>query len=143
MLTCPVEETEDIYFEACEEVEALVAGILSERVDVSLENNSMRPFPRYFKYHPDISPEEGSSGQLSHEQMTEYTRGCCVFYDSIAEYMEGMGNGNDWSHLYYKYQFICYYLLPLCISFLFIKHEKETNLLGKLLDWLHWKSDFT
>ena len=138
-----VEEKEDIYAEAYEESEALVLDILSERVDVSLDNNSMGPFLRSLKYHPDSSPEERSSGQLSHEQMTEYARGCCVFYDPIVEYMESIDNGNDWSHLYCKDQFICYSLLSLCISFLFIKHEKETKLLGKLLDWLHWKSNFT
>ena len=112
-------------------------------MDFSLENNYVGPFLRSLKYHPDISPEERSSGQLSHEQMTEYARGFRVFYDPIAEYMEGLGNDNDWSHLYCKYQFIFCCLLPLCISFLFIKHKKEIKLIGKLLYWLHWKSDFT
>ena len=55
-----------------------------------------------------------------------------------------MGNGNEWLYLYCKYQFIYYSLIPLYISYLFlIKHEKETKLLDKLLDWLHWKSEFT
>ena len=70
-----VEEKEVIHPEACEEGEALVAGILSERVDVSLENNSACPFLGSSKYQPDRSPEEGISGQLSHEQMIEYTGG--------------------------------------------------------------------
>ena len=65
-----VEEKEDIHAEAYEEGEALVSEILSERVDVSLENDFVGPFLISFKYHPDSSPEEGSSGQLSHEQMT-------------------------------------------------------------------------
>ena len=112
-------------------------------MDVSLEKDSVGPFLGYSKYHPDRSPQEGSPGQLSHEQMTEYTGGCRVFYDPIAEYMERLGNGNDWSHLYSKDQFIYYSLLPFCISLLFIKHERRTKVLGKLLDWLHCKSNFT
>ena len=112
-------------------------------MDVSLEKDSVGPFLGSSKYHPDSSPEEGSSRQLSHEQMKEYTGDCRVFYDPIVEYMEGLGNSNDWSHLYGKYQSIFYNFLPLSISFLSIKHEKRTTLLGKLLDWLHWKYDFT
>ena len=75
--------------------------------------------------------------------MTEYVGSCRVFYDPIVEYMERLDNGNDWMHLCYKDQFICYGLFPLCISFMFIKHEKEIKQIGKMLDWLHWKSDFT
>ena len=58
----PVEEKEDIHLEASEEGEALVAGISSERVDVSFENNSVGLFLISFKYQPEISPEEGSFG---------------------------------------------------------------------------------
>ena len=90
-----IEEKENVHAEAHEESEALVAEILSERMDVSLEKDSMGPLLQYFKYQPDSSPEEGSSGQLSHEQRIEYTGGCHVFYDPIAEYMEGLGHGND------------------------------------------------
>ena len=139
----PVKEIKDIHAEAHEEGEVIVSKIFSEMADVSLENNSMGPLIQYFKYQPGSSPEEGSSGQLSHEHMTGYARGCRVLYDPIAKCMEILGNGNDWSHLYYKYMLICYSLFPFCISFLFIKHEKEIKLIGKLLDWLHWKSDFT
>ena len=57
-----VEEKEGIHVEAYEEGEALVSEILSERVDFSLDNNSVGPFLRYLKYHPDISPEERISG---------------------------------------------------------------------------------
>ena len=52
-----VEEKEDVHAEAHEEGEALVAEILSKRMDVSLENNSMGPFLGYSKYQPDRSPE--------------------------------------------------------------------------------------
>ena len=97
-----IEEKEDVHAEAHEEGEALVAEILSERMDVSLENNYVGPFLGSSKYHPDSSPEEGSSGQLSHEQMTEYTGDCRAFYNPIAKYMERMGNGNNWSLLNYK-----------------------------------------
>ena len=65
-----VEEKEDTHAEAYEEGEALVLEILSERVDVSLENNYVGPFLRSLKYHPNSSPKERSSRQLSHEQMT-------------------------------------------------------------------------
>ena len=138
-----VKEKEDIHAETYEEGEALVSEILSERVDVSLEDDYVGPFLRSFKSQLDNSPEEGSFGHLSHEQMTEYTGDCRAFYDPISEYMERLGNGNEWSHLYSKDQFICYFLLPLCISFMFINHKKETKLLGKMLDWLHWNCDFT
>ena len=94
-LLSSVEEKEDLPPEAHEEGEALVAEILSKRMDVSLENDSMGPFLGSSKYHPDSSPKEGSSGQLSHEQITEYTRGCHVFYDPIVEYMEGLGKDDD------------------------------------------------
>ena len=57
-----VEEKEDIHAEAYEEGEALVSEILSEWVDVSLENNYVGPFLISFKYHPDNSLEERSSG---------------------------------------------------------------------------------
>ena len=98
-----VKEKEDVQAEAHEESEALVSEILSERMDVSLENDVVGPFIGSSKYQPDSSPEEGSSGHLSHKQMTEYTVVCRVFYDPIVEYMERLGNGNDWSHLYCKY----------------------------------------
>ena len=55
-----VEEKEDVHAEAHEEGEALVAEILSERVDVSLENNFVGPFLRSSKYHPDSSLVEGT-----------------------------------------------------------------------------------
>ena len=65
-----VKEKEDMHADAHEQGEVLVSEILSERVDVSLQNDSVGPFLRSFKYQPGISPEEGSSGQLSHEHMT-------------------------------------------------------------------------
>ena len=71
-------------------------------MDISFENSLGNPFQRYFKYHPDNSPEEGSFGQLSHAKMTEYDGICRAFYDPVEEYMERLGNSNGWSHLYYK-----------------------------------------
>ena len=95
-----IEEKEDVHAEAHEESEALVAEILSERMDVSLEKDSVGPLLQYFKYYPDTSLEEESSEQISHEQRTEYTGGCHVFYDPIVECMERLGNGNDCSHIF-------------------------------------------
>ena len=139
-----VEERDDLHVEVYKEGEVLAPEVLKEREDVLFENIHGNPFQRYFIHQPDISPEEGHFRQLSHdEQRMKYAGGFCAFYDPISEYMEGLGNGNEWSHLYCKDQFICYSLLPFCISFLFIKHKKRTKLLGKLLDWLHWKSDLT
>ena len=95
------------------------------------------------KFQPDESLEEGSSGRISHEKVTEHVGGCHDFYDPVVEYMEGLGEGNDWLHPCFEDQFVCHFLLPLSISFMSIKHNKRTKLLGKLLDWLHWKSNFT
>ena len=103
----------------------------------------MGPRLQYSKCQPNESLEAGSSGQLSHEQVIEHTRACYDFYDPVAEYMEVLGEDNDWSHLFLKDQFVYHFLLPLSISFLSIKRHKRTRILGKLLDWLHWKSDFT
>ena len=58
----PIEEKEDIHAEAHEEGEAIVSETLSERVDVSLEDDYVGPFLRSLKYHPNSSPEERSSG---------------------------------------------------------------------------------
>ena len=65
-----VKEKEDVHAEAHEESKALVSDILSERMDVSLEKDSMSPILQSFKYQPDSLLEEGSFGQLSHEHMT-------------------------------------------------------------------------
>ena len=81
---------------------------------------------------------------ISHGQpMTEFFEGCHVFYDPVAKYMEGLREGNDWSYLCLKHQFVYHSLLPLSVSFFSIEHHTRTRILGKLLDWLHWKSDFT
>ena len=94
-----IEEKEDTAPEAQEESEALVEKISSKRMVASLENDSVGPFLGSFEYHPDIPPEERSFRQPSHEHRKEYAGGCHVFYDPIAEYMEGLGKGIDWSHL--------------------------------------------
>ena len=75
--------------------------------------------------------------------MSERVGGCRDFYDPVAEYMEGLGEGNDWSNIYLKDLFVYHFLLPLSVSFLSIEHHTITIILGNLLDWLHWKSDFT
>ena len=75
--------------------------------------------------------------------MIEHARGFHDFYDPVAEYMEGLGEGSGWLHLCFEDQFVYHSLLPLSISLLSIKHNERTKILGKLLDWLHWKSDFT
>ena len=58
--------------------------------------------------------------QLSYgKKMAEYVDSRYVFYDPMEEYIERLGNGNDWLYLYYKDQFLCYNLLPLSLSSLF------------------------
>ena len=48
-----IKEKEDVHAESHEEGEALVAEILSERMDVSLEKDSLGPFLGSSKYHPN------------------------------------------------------------------------------------------
>ena len=72
---------------------------MSEKRDFSFKKYFVGPILQYSKYLPDKSPEEGSSRQLSREQKTDYVGGCHVFYDPIAEYMEGLGKDDDWSLL--------------------------------------------
>ena len=133
-------KAEDLPLEAHQ---ALIAEILSAKGDSSLKKDYMDHLLQSSKYHPDESLEEGSSIRLSHEQMIEYAGVFRDFYDPVAEYMEGLGKGSDGLHLCFDDQFVCHYPLLLFISFMSIKHEKRTILLGKLLDWLHWKSNFT
>ena len=82
--------------------QALIAEILGEKGDVSLEKDFVGPLLQYFGYQSDKSLEEGSSRWLSHEQKIEYVGGCYVFYDPLAGYMEGMGKDDEWSHFYFK-----------------------------------------
>ena len=130
-------EKEDLPLEEHEESEALVAKIWSEKREVPLKKYSVGPFLQYSKCQPDKSLEEGSFRRLSHEQVIEHVGGCHDFYDPMAEYMEGLGEGSHWLHPYFKDHFVYHFLLPLSISFLSIKHNKRTKLLGKLLDWIH------
>ena len=133
-------EAEDLPLEPHQ---ALVVEISSAKGDASLKKDCVDHLLQYSKYHPDESLEEGSSGRVSHEKVIEYAGGCRDFYDPLAEYMEGLGKDDDWLHPWFEDQFVCHFFLPLSISFLFIKHHKRTKQLGKLLDWLHWKFDFT
>ena len=61
-----------------------------------MKKDYVGPLLQSSRYHPNKSLEEGSSKQLSHEQVTERSRGFRDFYDPMAEYMEGVGKGNDW-----------------------------------------------
>ena len=78
--------------------QALVTEILSGKRDVPLKKDFVGPLVNSSKYQPDESLGEGSSGQLSHEQVIEHAGGCHDFYDPKAEYMEVLGEGNDWLH---------------------------------------------
>ena len=84
--------------------------------------------------------EELLFGQPCHDkQVIEYFEICHVFYDPVAEYMDKFFRWSNWLYVCSKEQIFhlfCSYVLIL------IKHEEEMELLDKLLDWLHWKSDF-
>ena len=63
-----------------------------------MKRDYVGPFLQYSKCQFDESLEERSYGWLSHEQVTEHTGGCHNFYDPVAEYMEGLGEGSDCLH---------------------------------------------
>ena len=104
-----------------------------------LKSIKMGAFQSSLEDQFDNMLEELHFGRFSFgRQRTEY------FYDPVVEYMEGLGNGNDWLYLYWGDQFLYYNLLPFFLSSMFFaKHEEEIELLDKLVDWLHWKSEFT
>ena len=93
-------ETEDLPLKAHQ---ALVIEISGGERDIPLEKDYVGPHLQYSKHHPDDSLEAGSSRQLPHEQVIERVGGCRDFYNPVAKYMGGLGEGNDWSHLYLKY----------------------------------------
>ena len=136
----PTGEVEDLPLEAHQ---ALVIEISGGERDIPLERDFVGPHLQSSKCQPEDSLEAGSSGQLSQEQVSEHAGGCRDFYDPVAEYMKGLVEGNDWSHIYLKDQFVYHSLLPLSVSFLSIEHHARTRILSKLPEWLHWKSEFT
>ena len=78
------------------------------------------------------------------KQMTEYIEGCHAFYDPVAEYMDKFFRWGSWLCVCSKRQFFHHNLLLFCsYALISIKHDEEMELLEKLLDWLHWKSEFT
>ena len=140
---CLLGSTGEVEDPPLEAHQALVTKILNEKWDVPLKKDFVGPHLQSSKCQPNESLEAESSGRLSHEQVTEHVGGFRDFYDPMAEYMEGLGKGNDWLHPCFEDKFVYRFLLPLSISFMSIKHHKRTRILGKLLDWLHWKSNFT
>ena len=126
------------------EHEVLKSEVLDEVVDVLPGNCHV--FSLYGSFEDKFDSMQGNLqlGRLSHGQpTTDFFEGCDVFYDPVAKYMEGLGEGKYWSHLCFEDQFVHLFLLPLYVSFMSIKHHIRTRILSKLLDWLYWKSDFT
>ena len=75
--------------------------------------------------------------------MIEYFEICHAFYDPVAEYMDIFFRWSSWLYVCSKGQIFHHNVFLLCSYVLIsIKHEEEMVLLDKLLDWLHWKSDF-
>ena len=98
-----VGEKDDISAEAYKEGEVLNSEILNEMVDISFEISHDSSFQSSFGDQFDSMLEEFHFGQLSYgRQNTEYVESCHVFYDPVAQYMERLGNGNDWLYLYCK-----------------------------------------
>ena len=77
-------------------------------------------------------------------QMTEKFKGCHVFYDLVVEYMERLCSDNGWLCLCCKNQVLYHIFLPLNSYVLIsLKHNEKVYFLDELLDWIHWKLDFT
>ena len=128
-----VEEQNDIPLEVLEKNGVINLEILNEVVDISFKNNHENFFQSSFKDWFDSMQEE----------LNEYFEIFHVFYDPVAEYMDKFFMWGSWLYVCSKEQ-ICHHNLLLLCSYVLIsiKHEEEAKLLDKLLDWLHWKSDF-
>ena len=76
--------------------------------------------------------------------MIEYFEICHAFYDPVAEYMDKFFRRGSWLCVCKKGYNFHDNLFPFCSYVLIsIKFDEKTDLLGKLLYWLHWKSEFT
>ena len=139
-----VRQNNDISVEAYKKGGVLSSEILNEIVDISFKNSHKSSFQSYFEDQFDSMQEELLFGQSCHDkEVIEYFEICHAFYDPVAEYMEIFftwdsclcicSKGHTFHHNLFRF---CSYAL---IS---IKHEEESKLLDKLLDWLHWKSEF-
>ena len=63
--------------------------------------------------------------------------------DPVAEYMDKFFSWGGWLCFLQEDKIQYHYIFPLYFYVLIlIKHDEETKLLDKFLDWLHWKSDF-
>ena len=82
-------EKNDVPAGAYKEGKFFNSEILNEMVDISFEISHGISFQRFFEDQFDSMLEELHFGWFSFgKQGTEY------FYDLVAEYMEGLGNGN-------------------------------------------------
>ena len=118
--------------------------ILNEFADISLKNNHENSFQSSFKDLFHSTQEELLFGQHCHDkQVIQYFEIFHVFYDPIAEYMDKFFRWSSWLYLCSKGQFFHHNLLLFSSYVLIsIKLEEEMELFDKLLDWLHWKSNF-
>ena len=111
-------------------------------MDISFKKSHEYSLDEFFECHFDSMQEELLFGQPCHDkQVIEYFEICHVFYDPVSEYMEKYFRWSSWLYVCNKGQILhhnlfCSYVLIL------IKHEEEMKILDKLLDWLHWKSEF-
>ena len=76
--------------------------------------------------------------------MTEFFEGCRAFYDSVTDYMDKFFSWGCWLCVCSKGQFFYDNFLPICFDVpISLKHEDKFVLWDHLLDWLHWKLEFT
>ena len=140
-----VEEQNDIPLEMLEENGVVNLQILNKVADISFKNNHENFFQSSFKDQFDSMQEELIFGKPSNgKQMTEYIEGCHAFYDPVADNMDKFFRWGSWLCVCSKGQIFHHNLLLFCFYVLIsIKHEEEMELLDKLLDWIHWKSNFS
>ena len=138
-------EHNDISFEKLEKNEVVNATILNQVVDVSFENCNERSFRGSFEKQFGRVLEKLQLEQPCHgKQIIECVESFHVFYDPVVEYMDKFFSwGNDlFFHQNDKFRY--HNLLPLNSYVLIsLKHDEKVYLLDQLLDWIHWKSNFT
>ena len=118
---------------------------MNEIFDVSFENCHENSFQDSFEDQSN-SMQEGLHFELPcpGKQEIEYVENFHVFYDPVADYMDRFFSWGGWLYSHQKDKMHYYCFLPLCFYVLIsLKHDEKVYLLDQLLDWIHWKSEFT
>ena len=120
--------------------EVVNAEILNQVVGIPFENCHENSLHDFLEEWFGKVLEELQLEQLCHAMYIIENFAVC--YDPMAKYMEKLCSRNGGLYVCSKYQISHHNLLTLTSSFL-IKHVEEAQSLDQLLDWLHWKSEFT